>query len=388
MNINPDYNLSKSYFDTIFQAPAGNRIFSKIKKAFSFQMERLIQRLRGLTDDKMWEISKQKLEANFQKSLFGRAAPAFSEDAFLFFAKKKFTSILKNGGSLYFQKKIDSGEETLESIKEKLKSKGKNVKEIVENSKSKNIISILPLSELTRFLEKNPLNNEFKEFISDIKDYLEFSVASLQDNSEKAFVELFSAKELNEEGSWKICFAKRLLTINPENLPEFAREKLQKAREFLPVGFDEKVRIWQKSQDFARTVVDKKISLVRSRIFEGFTIPSTTRSSNDDLEPTSIVEKVAYAQAYKYTEMMPSRPQADESNCFILSYLSSIIELCILQQCFLKYKGQISEEDFFEAYENWDKFAKDPIELEKLLEKKITELEEMMLQANLAEVVF
>jgi len=373
MEIKADFNLSKSYFDNIFQAPAGNRLFSNIKRAFSFQIERIIQRIRGITDEKMWEISKVRLEANFQKTLFGRAAPApaFSEDAYLFFAKKKFTSILKKGGALCFQKKIDSGEETLEALKEKLKSKGGNVKEILENSNCKNIISILPLSELTKFLGKSSLGEEFKEFISDIKDYLEFSVASLQDNSEKAFVELFSVKELNEEGSWKICFAKRLLTINPENLPEFAREKLGKAREFLPIGFDEKVVLWQKSQDFARTVVDKKISMVSSKIFEGFAIPSTTRTSNDHLDPTSIVEKVAYAQAYKYTEMMPSRPQADESGSFILSYLSSIIELCILQQCFVKYKGQISEEDFLDAYNNWDKFAKDPVDLEKLLEKKM-----------------
>lgn len=377
MIIKPNYNASKDFFDDLARMPATNSLYLKVKRSFSFVRERLSQLLCGKSDEKMWKIytDKLKVKANFYEVMSSKSAdPFFSEEFFLFLAKNKFNAFTKEAAVFYFKNKIDKGEETLDSLKKKLGSRGNDLSMIVQSADYKKILSICSLKELFDFIEKTPLSSEWMDLLSEIRGFVSLSALPLQDKCEKKFIELFSAAELNAEGSWKICLGKRLVPIQESNLPEFAKGKLAAARKCLPEGFDEKVRIWQQGQSYVESVVQQRIDEIRQRIFEGCDFPSTNRMSNEKVTSSYIMDETGSLQSYKYTNMMPSRPiDVHGSDVFILYYLSDIIELHILEQCFKKYEGQISEEDFFAAYQNWGQFEKNPIELENLIEEKIAQ---------------
>ncbi|MCX6990733.1 MAG: hypothetical protein NTX49_06715 [Chlamydiae bacterium] len=347
-----------------------------ITSAATYAFARISQIFTMTSDERQLEIySKRINDFTFDSSTkFNIAFKNVNAGLFLYLSNKKFTTLVKNGAILYFQQKIEKGEETLASVNKKFNVKSGSLNDLFAKVDIKEIFSIIGNEDLVQFIEQSPLRHDWRDFQLVIQRYVDSKATRLVEKCQKKFMGLFSPTELQGTSSWKIFLAKQLVDVKEVEMPAFARVFLANLKSGLPEGYEQKVGLFTKCQSAIVSVVHRKIAAVRERIFNLIPISILARPSIEKSESEFITDAAGSCVDFKYTENFPLKPKGLEGESFEQKYQGDIIIARIIRDCFQVYKGRISEDDFHEAYKKWNRMEADPKALDALVEKKIEEV--------------
>ena len=380
MNSIGGYKESLAFFNS-FAKKCNISKLADITSTVSYVFARLSQFFSLTSCEKQWELYSKKInEFSFSVSnQFNVTFQKVNASLFLRLSNKKFTSLIRSGAALYFQQKISNGEETLESVNKKFKSKSESLSELFRDLGVKEICSTIGLQDLVKFIERSPIQKEWRNFELVIHRYVSSKAIRLLEKCQNKFISIFQPKDL----SWKIFLGKQLVDVTSEAMPAFAKDFLGKLKEGLPNGYREKVLLFRAAKKAIINVVEKKISDVRFRVFQGLPILILERPSIDKTEHEFITDVAESCIDFKYTEHFPIKPTGVGAEGFELKYQGDIIIAKIIRDCFHVYKDRISEDDFHEAYKKWNRIEADPKALDRLIEKKIVEVREKASLDNL-----
>ena len=165
MNSIGGYKESLAFFNS-FAKKCNISKLADITSTVSYVFARLSQFFSLTSCEKQWELYSKKInEFSFSVSnQFNVTFQKVNASLFLRLSNKKFTSLIRSGAALYFQQKISNGEETLESVNKKFKSKSESLSELFRDLGVKEICSTIGLQDLVKFIERSPIQKEWRNF--------------------------------------------------------------------------------------------------------------------------------------------------------------------------------------------------------------------------------
>ncbi|MBM3207121.1 MAG: hypothetical protein FJZ57_00735 [Chlamydiae bacterium] len=399
-----------------------------VKNALYGMAVKLYQVIFRVSDDELFtKYSENFFSFNDRASNeFDVKKPRYSKDRCVDIAKNKFEKIARQATYNHYASQIQNGVLQKDGVKNLFGFKSLNFEEEFKKvplAKIKEVLNAdntIPIeghlsqescaeTKLTYLID---CNTELSQGLSKIRHGLYQMIRKDATKGAQLIMENYDqAISIPKKDKWKVFACARIHDVCKEKLPRFLHGKLEELTSGLPTDLQEKVAVKNTSEAILSEIVESRIESIRKKVFSEMDISISAIHSKagevaDDLVSSAVVnetgkytdfylpdsqyfadkklEKIYVSdenvsdeniQLFNLKKDSPDGPYyyLDETGVGSVSQLATndVTQVRIVSDVFEKYRSNISEEEFYTCFKNWDRISLNPYELEKFICIKI-----------------